>query len=166
MNCQKLCGNCPFPQHFHARKLGEVTGFFVVKINDELVFDEKILTERFSEHCINTVQKSSGSKPSSLGDSVNSSIDETTVGKIIDTYQDHPNVIVIKLSATQNSTFNLPHATTQNMKKIINSLNFDKATFPDGIPMKYIKLPANVIDSHLANITTKDIDLNCYSENA
>ena len=27
-------------------------------------------------------------------------------------------------------------------------------------------MSANIIDSHLANIINKDIDLNCYSENA
>ena len=32
--------------------------------------------------------------------------------------------------------------------------------------MKFIKLLANVIDVHLANIINKDIDLSCYSENA
>ena len=32
--------------------------------------------------------------------------------------------------------------------------------------MKFIKLSANAIDSHLANIINKDIDLNCYSQNA
>ena len=62
--------------------------------------------------------------------------------------------------------FNLPHATTHNINKIINSLNSDKATGPDGIPVKFIKLSANVFDSHLANVINKDIDLNCYLENA
>ena len=32
--------------------------------------------------------------------------------------------------------------------------------------MKFIKLSANVIDSHLANVINKDINLNSYSENA
>ena len=32
--------------------------------------------------------------------------------------------------------------------------------------MKFIKLSANTIDSHLTNIINKDIDLNCYSQNA
>ena len=32
--------------------------------------------------------------------------------------------------------------------------------------MKFIKLSANVIDNHLANIVNKGIYLNCYSENA
>ena len=45
-------------------------------------------------------------------------------------------------------------------------LSFHKATGPGDIPVKFIKLSANVIDSHLANIINKDIGLNCYSENA
>ena len=86
--------------------------------------------------------------------------------KIIDNYRDHPIVIAIKSSVTRNSKFDLPHATTQEINKIINSLNSDKATGPDSIPVKFIKMSANVIDSHLANIINEDIDLNCYSENA
>ena len=59
-----------------------------IEVNDELVSDEKIFTEFFNEYYINIVEKSSGTKPSSLGDSANPLLDETTVGKIIDTYQD------------------------------------------------------------------------------
>ena len=70
--------------------------------------------------------------------------------------------MAIKLSVPQKNKFNLP----QDIDKIINSLSSDKTTGPDGISVKFIKLSANVIDSHLANIRNKDIDLNCYSENA
>ena len=108
------------------------------------------------------VEKSSGTKPSSLGDFANLLLDEATVEKISDTYWGHPIIMAIKLSVTQNNKFNLP----QDIDKIINSLSSDKATGPDGISVKFIKLSANVIDSHLANIRNKDIDLNCYSENA
>ena len=61
------------------------------------------------------------------------------VGKIIDTYQDHPSVIAIKSSAAQNSKFKLPHATTQDINFIINLSSSDKAIGPDGIPVKCIK---------------------------
>ena len=77
-----------------------------VEANDELVTDAKILTELFNEYCINKVEKYSGNKPSSLGDSANALLDETVVGKIINTYCDHPSVIAIKSSVTQNSKFN------------------------------------------------------------
>ena len=56
--------------------------------------------------------------------------------------------------------------TTQDINKIINSLTSNNATGPDGIPVKFIKLSANVIDSHLENVINKNIDLNSYSENA
>ena len=42
-----------------------------------------------------------------------------TEGKIIDTYRYHRSVIVIKSFATQNSKFNLLHATTQGIKKML-----------------------------------------------
>ena len=56
-----------------------------IEVNDELVSNEKILAEVFNEHYINIVEKSYGTKPSSLGDSANLVLDEITVGKIIDT---------------------------------------------------------------------------------
>ena len=62
--------------------------------------------------------------------------------------------------------FNLPHPITQDINKTINLLNTEKATGLNEIPVKVIKLSANVIDNHLSNITNKDIDLNCYSKNA
>ena len=60
----------------------------------------------------------------------------------------------------------MPHPSTKNINNIIKSLNVNKATGPDGIPAKFIRMSANVIDSHLTNIIDKDIDQNNYSENA
>ena len=60
----------------------------------------------------------------------------------------------------------MPHPSTKDINNIIKSLNVNKATGPDGIPAKFIRMSANVIDSHLTNIIDKDIDQNNYSENA
>ena len=68
-----------------------------IEISDELVSDEKVLTEIFNKHCINIKEKSSGTKPSSLGDSTNRLLDEITVGQTIDTYRDDSSVIVLSL---------------------------------------------------------------------
>ena len=54
----------------------------------------------------------------------------------------------------------------QKINKIINSLNPNKGTGPDHIPLKIIKFAANVIDSHLAHITNKDLKENKFWENA
>ena len=152
----------PFPTNRRSFSEDQIS----IGVNHGLVSDEKNLIEIFNEFYINIVEKPSGTEPSLLGDSENPSRDETTVGKLIDTYWDYPSVIVIKFFVTQNIKFNLPHPTTQNISKIINSLSSDKATGPDLIPVKFIKLPANRIDSHLANIINKEIALNFYSENA
>ena len=52
------------------------------------------------------------------------------------------------------------------MNKIIKSLNPNKATGPDRIPLKIIKTAANVFDSHLAHIINKHLKENNLSENA
>ena len=49
---------------------------------------------------------------------------------------------------------------------IIKSLNVNKAKGPDGISAKFVKMSANVIDCHLANIINNDISLNKYSKHA
>ena len=55
---------------------------------------------------------------------------------------------------------------TQKIIKIIKSLNPNKATGPDHIPLKIIKTAANVIDSHFVHIVNKDLKENKFSENA
>ena len=64
------------------------------------------------------------------------------------------------MSVTQNTKFNFQF--TPDINKIVNWLSSGKATGPDGISVKFIKLSANIIDSHLSNFINKGID--CYSE--
>lgn len=40
-----------------------------------------------------------------------------------------------------------------------------KLLIPDGIPVKFLKMSANGIDSHLANIINEDRDQSIYSKN-
>ena len=96
-----------------------------IEINDGLVSDEKILTENFNEHCIKIDEKY-------LRDS-EKLLDETMVEKTIDTCRNHLSIKAIKASVTQNSKFNLPPASTQDINEIISLLNSDKTTGSDGI---------------------------------
>ena len=58
---------------------------------------------------------------------------------------------VSKIKWNQNETvnFDFPTAKVEDTNKIIKSLNPRKATGPDGIPVKILKITRNVIDSHL-----------------
>ena len=58
--------------------------------------------------------------------------------------------------------FDFSEVTTQDINKIIKSLNPNKANGPDRIPLKIIKTAANVTDSHLAYIINKDLKENKF----
>ena len=57
-------------------------------------------------------------------------------------------------------------ATAEDINKIIKSLNTNKATGPDPIPLKIIKSAAKVTGFLLAYIINKDLKENEFSENA
>ena len=50
-----------------------------------------------------------------------------------------------------------PTAKVEYINKTIKSLNPRKATGPDGIPVKILKIARNVIESHLTNIINREI---------
>ena len=117
------------------------------------------LVELFNGHYINIVEKSSGKKPLSLGNSSDASQDEMTVNEIISAYSNHPSIRKIKNLCVPEKTFHLPYASTSDINKIIKSLNVNKAKDPDGISAKFFKMSANVIDCHLANIINNNVSL-------
>ena len=64
----------------------------------------------------------------------------------------------------KKDNFDIPATTTEAINKIIKELDPKKATGLDKIPPKIVKMSANVIDSHLANIINNDITKNVFSE--
>ena len=52
------------------------------------------------------------------------------------------------------------------INKIIKSIDVTKATGPDNIPPKLVKLSADIIDEHMTNIINFDISRNLFSEEA
>ena len=112
------------------------------------------------------VANTSGTKPLSLGNCSNKSCDENemTVKEIISVYSSHPSIKRIEQFFIADKNFDLPKANVSNINKIIKSLNTNKATGPDGISAKFVKMSASVIDCHLANIINNDISNNNYSD--
>ena len=89
-----------------------------------------------------------------------------TVKEIISVYSNHPGIRKIKNLCVPRNTFNLPYVSRSDIKKIIKSLNVNKAKVPEGISAKFVKMLANVIDCHLANIINNDISSNKSSKHA
>ena len=136
-----------------------------IKTND-CIKDESVLVKMFNKHFINIVEKISGIAPESLGDSSLSENDEETLNKILKHYENHPSVSKIKQNQNETLNFDFPTAEVEDINKIIKSLNPRKATGPDGIPVKILKIARNVTDLHLTNIINRDIKENKFSEDA
>ena len=92
--------------------------------------------------------------------------DDATVGKFISKYSSHPSVQKIKREFSIDKEFELPYASAKDINQIIKSLNINKAIGPDGISAKFVKISADIIDCHIANIINKHISNNKFSENA
>ena len=120
----------------------------------------------FNKHYINIVEETSGIAPKNLGNSLDPKLDETTILEIIENYRNHPSIIKVKEIVKEKPICDFPKATAEDINEIIKSLNPNKATGPDQIPLKIIKTTANVIHSHLAHIINKDLKENRFSENA
>ena len=113
---------------------------------------------------MNIVDNSSGKKPSSLGDCLNTPQDELTDKEIISVYSNHPSIQKIKSTFNTDWKFDRPRPTASDINKIIKSLDTNKATRPGFIPAKCVQVSANVIDCHLSNTITCDLSKNKYSE--
>ena len=85
---------------------------------------------------------------------------------IVFVYSNHPSIRKIENLCVPENTIDLLYASTSDMKKVIKSLNVNKAKRPDGISAKFVKMSTNIIDSHLANIINNDISSNKYSKHA
>ena len=78
--------------------------------------------------------------------------------------KNHPSVVKVKETFKNARNFELPKASPKGINKIIKSLNSKKATGPDKIPPKLIKLAANIIACHICNILNQSISSSVLPE--
>ena len=131
-----------------------------------LITDEHELTETFSNHYINIVETTSGVSPDIQGNPEIMEKDCETIELIKSKYQNHSSITMINSLNFERKFFEIPQAQVIEINKFIRDINHKKATGPDNIPPKIVKLSANVIDSHLTNIINNDIQKNHFSEDA
>ena len=122
-------------------------------IGDKTVTDCNELAKEFNEYYINIVQIQGSNN------------NKFTVETIIKTYEHHPSIKLIKEHIQkENNDFNIKAASVGQINKIIKGLNPKKATGPDKIPVKIVKLATSVIDSHLTNIINNDLSNNAFPD--
>ena len=122
--------------------------------DDEMVTDDKTLAKTFNEHYINIVEWSSGLKPEKmeLDNSLNTS--RNILHDTIDRYKNHPNILKIKSEGISKSCSDSDFSrnilvTSDEVEKILKSLNPKKAAGTDRLPIKLIKLASEFLSKPL-----------------
>ena len=85
--------------------------------------------------------------------------------KSLNITKNHPSIETINKICTKKENFRIPRATTEEINKTIKELDPKKATGLDKISPKILKMSADVLDSHLANIN-HDVTINVFSKKA
>ena len=98
--------------------------------------------------------------------------DSLIAKRIIEKYKNHLSIKAIQDTFPEISfqfkiekKFKIEEAKVQQINKILRNINSRKATGPDKIPPKIVKMSTN-IDSHLTNIINSDLKRNAFSDSA
>ena len=62
--------------------------------------------------------------------------------------------------------FKIEELKVEQVNKILRNVNSGKATGPDKIPRKIVKVSANIIDYHLNNMINSGLKRNLFSDSA
>ena len=137
--------------------------FISVRNGDVFVDKESKLVEIFNSHHINIVEKTSGFPPENYAIDTNNTreIIEGTIRK----YERYPSILKIKNNFVSSITLDFPKAEFADINALLKQTNPKKATGPDTIPPKLVKMSANVIDKNLCNIINMDIENNNVPDN-
>ena len=92
--------------------------------------------------------------------------DNLKVIKIIKKYEKHQSILEIRKNLKMTENLKISKAEVSDINKLLKNINIKKATGPDVIPPKLVKLSANIVDSHLCNIINKDLESNPFSDGA
>ena len=137
---------------------------FISNRNGDVSIDkESKLVKMFNSHYINIVEKTSGVPPENCVIDTNNS--QEIIEGIIRKYQGHPSIVKIESNCFSSIFFYFPKAEVAGINVLLKQTDPKKATGPDTIPPKLVKMSANVIDKHLCNIINMDIENYKVSDN-
>ena len=113
---------------------------------------------------LNIAKPTSGKPPMKLENNLDYINDSLITKRIIEKYKNHPSIKAIQ--DTFLVKFKIEEAKVEQINKNLRNITFRKATGPDKIPPKIVKMSANIIDSHLTNIINSDLKRNAFSDSA
>ena len=139
--------------------------------DDEMVTDDKTVAKTFNEHYINTVERSSGLKPEKMEFENSLNAIRYILHSIIDRYKNHPSILKIKSGVSSKSYFDSDSSrnilvTSDEVEKMLKSLNLKKAAGTDRLPIKLVKLTSEVLSKPLSKAMNNSITSSTFPDRA
>ena len=125
-----------------------------IDINGYIVKDAQKLTKEFNSYYVSIAKITSGKPPMKLQNNLDYINDSLITKPIIEKYKNHPSIKAIQDIFLVKKQFKIEKAKVEQVNKILRNINSRKATGPDKIPPKIVKMSANIIDSHLTKINS------------
>ena len=136
-----------------------------IEIDNKIIEDKSEVAKTFNSHYINIVS-TTGKHPTKLWTLASRISEKDIVATITDKFKNHPSIISIKNEFRPAAELKIKAATVDQINKIIRSLDSKKATGPDKISAKVVKMSAYIIDKHLTNIINNHLLRNSFSDSA
>ena len=137
--------------------------------NGKVIVEENDLVEKFDDHYISIVEKSSGQKPCNFVSDTNSLEDGVVINEIVQHYSNHPSILKIRENFDNSQTveqFQFNSVTTSEVYKLLKNINVKKATGTDKIPPKLVRISAEVLSQLLADAINNGISKGGFPDNA
>ena len=120
--------------------------------DDDMITYDKTLAKTFHEHYINTVERSSGLKPEKMKFKIHLISAEIFY---IDRYKNHPSICKTKPEVSSKSFSDSDFScnilvTSDEVEKMLKSLNSKKAAGTDRLLIKLVKLSSEVLSKPVA----------------
>ena len=91
--------------------------------------------------------------------------DTNSLDSIISSFKDHPSIIEIKQHTKNLTTFNFEKVSVNEIRAQTKSLDANKATGPDQIPPKILKLAISEIEQPLTDIFNESLESKSFPSN-
>ena len=124
----------------------------ITLIDRKNVIDKYEISQTFSKHYINIVEKSCGNKPNKIPDKIGTTLGSLNESDVIDriskSYQNHSSVLKLKNKfGSDLSSFNFQQIKATEVKQLLKEIGIKKAVGVDTITPKLIKLVQILLQS-------------------
>ena len=123
--------------------------FISIKNGDAFIEKESKLVEKFNSHFINIAQKTSVVLLENYVIDTNNT--QEIIEGIIRKYGRYPSILKTKNNFISSITFDFPKAKVADINALCKQTDPKKATGPDTISLKLVKISANVMNKHLCS---------------